>query len=379
MVRDFALYVHWPWCVRKCPYCDFNSFAAVGSTPESDYVEALLAHAKVMAERVKSRAVSSVFIGGGTPSLMTEAAFDRLMTGLAHTFTFASDVEISMEANPGTVERSRFASYVQSGVNRFSIGVQSFNAEMLRTLGRIHSEADAWRAIEEAHRVVDNINIDLMFALPGQSVSMLEADLAKALSAQTTHLSYYELTLEAGTAFYKRPPKNIPDADTAADMTELIIQTLARVGFEHYEVSGYAKKGFRCRHNQTYWNYCDYIGIGAGAHGKLTENGAITRHVCAANPKAYMKDVSQGRLFEEEFRVPVENIPFEFMLNALRLTDGVPRSQWDLTTGLPYAQIEPVIEKLRAKKLLEDDPGRIAATDLGQRFLSDIQERFLEL
>lgn len=377
MMPKLGLYIHWPWCVRKCPYCDFNSHALAGKLPERDYIEALLAdlrHAYALAD---AREVTSVFVGGGTPSLMSAEGFATLMQGLGSIVSLSSDAEITMEANPGTVEAERFRAYAQAGVNRISIGVQSFSDAKLNVLGRIHSRDEALAAIEAAQAVVAEVNLDVMFALPGQSVKELEDDLSMALQAKTTHLSFYELTIEEGTAFCKRPPAQLPDGDLAADMADMVHETLVGAGFEHYEISAYARPGHRCRHNLTYWTYGDYMGIGAGAHGKLTGNGRIIRTVRSSNPRTYMQNVARG-LFEAERRVvEKEDLPFEFMLNALRLRDGVSRRDWVLHTGLTLDVIDPVVKQLQQEGLLEDSEDRILPTDLGRRFLSDVQERFL--
>lgn len=374
---DLALYVHWPWCVRKCPYCDFNSYAAPGVIPEERYIEALLADLAYAVRDIEYRQVHSVFFGGGTPSLMSTAGFDRLMNGITHIVDLEQNAEITMEANPGTVEAARFSSYAAMGVNRFSIGVQSFDDLMLGRLGRIHTAQQAHQAIEAAQRVVDNINIDVMFALPGQTMQMLTKDLETAIASQTTHLSFYELTLEEGTAFAKRVPEGIPDTDRAADMGEMVHEKLGEAGFDHYEISGYAKPGRRCRHNLTYWTFGDYLGIGAGAHGKVTCSENVVRTVRVSNPRLYMQNAQAGVFEKARVSVQPEDIPFEFMLNALRLRDGVRASLFTETTGLPLACIETTLSELRQEGLLTKDESRIRATELGRRFLSDVQERFL--
>ena len=376
--QPLALYVHWPWCVRKCPYCDFNSFGAPSVIPEADYVEALSADLALAAEAAPGRFVSSVFFGGGTPSLMTAAGFERLMVAVRRTVPLASDAEITMEANPGTVEADRFAAYAAAGVNRLSLGIQSFNDENLKRLGRIHSASDALRAIEAAHRAFENINLDVMYALPGQTEEELSQEIDAALSAGTTHLSFYELTIEEGTAFGKRPPAGLPEGDAAADMGQLVHERLAAGGFEHYEISGYAKPGRRCRHNRTYWTFGDYLGVGAGAHGKVTREGKVIRTVRESNPGKYLARAAEGR-FEAECRIVApEDLPFEFALNVLRLAEGVPARRWEETTGEPLSAIEPVLSVLRQKGLLAPSADVIAATDLGRRFLSDVQEAFLQ-
>ena len=375
--EPLALYVHWPWCVRKCPYCDFNSYGAPRCIPEAAYVTALTEDLAWAARAAAGRQVSSVFFGGGTPSLMSADGFSRLMDAIRRTVTLKEDCEISMEANPGTVERDRFKAYAAAGVNRISLGIQSFSDENLKRLGRIHSASDAMKSIEAAHEAFENINLDVMYALPGQTEKELETEIAAALAAATTHLSFYELTIEAGTAFGKRPPDGLPEGDAAADMGQLVHERLTTGGFEHYEISGYAKPGRRCRHNRTYWTFGDYLGVGAGAHGKVTADGEIIRTVRTANPTTYLAGAEKG-VFESERRVVTdEDLPFEFALNVLRLTDGVAASRWEATTGRPLSFVEPVLADLRTKGLLVPDAGRIAVTELGRRFLSDVQEAFL--
>ena len=375
--EPLALYVHWPWCVRKCPYCDFNSYGAPRCIPEAAYVTALTEDLAWAARAAAGRQVSSVFFGGGTPSLMSADGFSRLMEAVRRTVTLTEDCEISMEANPGTVERNRFKAYAAAGVNRISLGIQSFSDENLKRLGRIHSVSDAMKSIEAAHEAFENINLDVMYALPGQTEKELETEIAAALAAATTHLSFYELTIEDGTAFGKRPPDGLPEGDAAADMGQLVHERLTTGGFEHYEISGYAKPGRRCRHNRTYWTFGDYLGVGAGAHGKVTADGEIIRTVRTANPTTYLAGAEKG-VFESERRVVTdEDLPFEFALNVLRLTDGVAASRWEATTGRPLSFVEPVLADLRTKGLLVPDVPRIAVTELGRRFLSDVQEAFL--
>ncbi len=376
--QPLALYVHWPWCVRKCPYCDFNSFGAPSVIPEADYVAALSADLRWAAEAAQGRVVSSIFFGGGTPSLMTASGFARLMDAVRGAVTLAPEAEVTMEANPGTVEADRFAAYAAAGVNRLSLGIQSFNDDHLKRLGRIHSASDALAAIDAAHRSFDNINLDVMYALPGQTPEELSREIDAALDAETTHLSFYELTIEEGTAFGKRPPAGLPEGDAAADMGQLVHDRLAAGGFEHYEISGYAKPGRRCRHNRTYWTFGDYLGVGAGAHGKVTRDGVLVRTVRESHPAKYLAKAAQGRFEASRRTVAAEDAPFEFALNVLRLTDGVPAARWEETTGEPLSAIEPVLSDLRKRGLLVAETDRIAATELGRRFLSDVQEAFLQ-
>jgi oxygen-independent coproporphyrinogen-3 oxidase len=376
--QSAALYIHWPWCVRKCPYCDFNSYACRGSAPEEGYIDALLKDLSASAGMISGRAVSSVFIGGGTPSLISGKGIQRLLDGVREHVELQRDAEITMEANPGASEASRFSDYARAGVNRLSLGVQSFNNDLLKGLGRIHSAEQAHRAVDAAVSLFPEVNIDLMYALPGQSAGMLEADIEKALAAGTTHLSFYELTLEEGSAFYKKPPEGLPDPDLAADLGDLVHERLAEGGFVRYEISGYSRPGHMCRHNRTYWTFGDYLGIGAGAHGKITlQDGVIRRTVRPKAPARYLECIRDGRIARHARSVPAEDLPFEFMLNALRLLQGVPSSRFAETTGLPLAALEPLLSELRSEGLMEKDAGRLSVTGLGRRFLSDVQERFL--
>lgn len=375
--KPIALYVHWPWCVRKCPYCDFNSHAVGSGIDEAAYIEALIKDLDAAGQMAGGRTLSSIFFGGGTPSLMSVQGFERLMRAVQNRFCFAQDIEITLEANPGTLEAGRFAGYVANGVNRFSIGVQSFSDEKLRRIGRIHDRRQVFESIETAARLVDNFNLDVMYALPGQTVQEVEDEARTALACGSTHLSFYELTIEQGTAFYKREPAGLPDSDTAAEMGETVHAVLAEGGFEHYEVSGYARPEFRCRHNLNYWMFGDYIGIGAGAHGKITTSGGIVRTERRANPQLYIDDAVNARFAHQLSFVLVDSLPFEFMLNVLRLGDGVPSALWQETTGLPFEVIRKPVEELRAEGLLVDDPERLVCTPLGKLWLSTVQERFL--
>ncbi len=376
-VRPIALYVHWPWCVRKCPYCDFNSHALTSTVNESLYIDALACDLDAALTFAAGRPLSSVFFGGGTPSLISEAGFARIMNEIARRFSFVDGAEITLEANPGTHESARFASYVESGVNRFSLGIQSFNARLLQRLGRIHTAAEAKKAVETVSGLVGNFNLDVMYALPSQSVEEALSDARQAIDSGATHLSFYELMIEEGTAFAKRIPGELPDSDTAADIAEAVSSTIVEAGFERYEISGYAKPGFRCHHNLTYWTFGDYLGIGAGAHGKITTEGGIVRTERRANPVLYADDAAAGRFVSQTSTVLAQNLPFEFMLNVLRLHDGVQASRWEETTGIELCYIEDKLKALRAEGLLVNDPGLIRTTELGRRFLSDVQERFL--
>lgn len=377
LAEPLGLYIHWPWCVRKCPYCDFNSAASPQALPEDRYIDALVADLEAAAKDAQGRAVGTVYIGGGTPSLMTGVSMKRLLDAVRGTVTLSPDAEISMEANPGTADAEKLEAFAAAGINRLSLGVQSFSDAALLRLGRIHSGDEAKNAVRLARRVFSNINLDLMFALPFQTADDLRRDLQTAISFETEHLSFYELTVEEGTAFGKCAPEGLPDADTAADMGDVVHETLTAAGFEHYEISGYARPGRRCRHNLGYWTFGDYLGIGAGAHGKVTAGGKILRTVKPERPAVYMSEVLQEGWFGMRREVTGDALPFEFMLNVLRLTDGVNEERWTQTTGLPVDALEPALSELRSRRLLVNRAGTIAATDLGRRFLSDVQERFL--
>lgn len=373
-----ALYLHWPWCVRKCPYCDFNSHAIPQGLDEVAYVDLVLRDLSHWIGRTEGRPISSVFIGGGTPSLMSGHAVDKLLSGANRMFGFTSDCEITLEANPGTTDESRFKAFQSAGVNRISIGVQSFMNEKLQTLGRIHSSDDARRAAQHAGEVFGNFNLDLMFALPGETHDEVATEVETAVQLGATHLSFYQLTIEPGTAFAKRLPAGLPDDDTCADMSDLVIERLTSAGFDHYEVSGYAKPGKRCRHNLNYWQFGDYLAAGAGAHGKLTTREGILREVREMSPRRYAEKVkSVARACAEKALIDSEDLPFEFMLNVLRLTEGVPATLFEARTGLALSTLTPQLSDLRNRGLLVPDTTRIAPTAQGRAFLSDLQEAFL--
>lgn len=380
-----SIYLHWPWCVRKCPYCDFNSHrlpAQERGRWERRYVDAVLrdlaAWRSYMDESSAQQPIRSIFLGGGTPSLMSPESLEKLLTGTAALYPLAADCEITLEANPGTIDESKFAAFRTAGVNRLSIGIQSFNDDALKRLGRIHNAADAARAAQAAARVFDNFNLDLMFGLPGEGMAEWSHSLRRAINAGATHLSCYQLTIEPGTMFAKRLPQGLPDDELLADMGDFTAQTLAEAGFEHYEISGYAKPGRQCRHNLNYWTFGDYLAAGAGAHGKLTAADSIVREMRWSSPAKYLNAVDlTGSGAEEKHFVDCEALPFEFMLNALRLTAGVPAACFTERTGLPISVIEPKLQDLRRQGLLTTDENRIQATEKGLRFLSDLQEAFL--
>lgn len=372
-----SLYIHWPWCARKCPYCDFNSRAVPGEIPESRYIAALLAQLEAELPLALGRPLQTIYIGGGTPSLMTPEGMRRLLDGVRARLALVPDCEISMEANPGTLEAGRFEAYAACGVNRASIGVQSFSGMELRHLGRIHSPQEAKAAAREAARVFGNFNLDLMFGLPDEDGAGLAADMREALAAGSTHLSFYQLTLEEGTAFAKRPPAGMPDPDQLWEMTEAIIKGLSASGFRRYEVSGYAKPGFECRHNLNYWRYGDYLAIGAGAHGKASSERGILRFAASASPLRFMREIEAEGGSGETRWVTDEELPFEFMLNGLRLLEGVPEDFFLERTGLSVGIIAPELESARNAGLLSEEAGVFRATEKGMDFLSDLQEIFL--
>ncbi|MFJ1253361.1 radical SAM family heme chaperone HemW [Cupriavidus sp. CuC1] len=377
-----SLYVHIPWCVRKCPYCDFNSHAVPGAAdshdiPEDAYLDALRADLEQSLPLVWGRQVHTVFIGGGTPSLLSAAGMDRLLSDIRALLPLDADAEITMEANPGTFEAERFASYRASGINRLSIGIQSFNDRHLAALGRIHGGAEARAAIGIALDNFENVNLDLMYALPGQTLAECAEDLETALSFNTTHLSLYHLTLEPNTLFAKFPPA-LPDDDSAYEMQDLIEARTAQAGYLHYETSAYARPHRQARHNLNYWRFGDYLGIGAGAHGKLSFPHRVLRQMRHKHPATYMAQAMAGNAVQEQHDVGAADLPFEFMLNALRLTDGVPASTFFDHTGLPLHTISRDLAAAEKKGLLEADLATIKPTELGRRFLNDLQEMFLK-
>ena len=371
-----SLYVHFPWCVRKCPYCDFNSHALQGELPADAYLARLERDLEAQAAAVAGRAVVSVFMGGGTPSLFPPEAIARLLAAARRHLTLAADAEVTLEANPGAIERGAFREYRAAGVTRVSLGAQSFSAEALRALGRIHSPAETCRAAGELHAAgLANFNLDLMYALPGQERAGALADVDAALSLAPAHLSHYQLTLEPGTVFAARPPP-LPDEDAAAAMLEECAARLAAAGFTHYEVSAYARPASECRHNLNYWNFGDYLGVGAGAHGKLTfpERGAIVRTVQPREPRRYLA-AAPGDLARTP--VPAAELPFEFMLNALRLAAGFSLGDFSARTGLGADRIAAPLARLLGRGLLERTAGGYRASALGSRFLNDLLTEFL--
>ncbi|MFO1423019.1 MAG: radical SAM family heme chaperone HemW [Candidatus Competibacteraceae bacterium] len=376
---SLALYVHFPWCVRKCPYCDFNSHEARGSIPESTYVDALLADLEQDLPRAGARGIESVFIGGGTPSLFSPEALERLVTGLRARLPLRPDAEFTLEANPGAVERGKFAEFRAVGVTRLSIGVQSFDDEQLRRLGRIHDRRAALAAAEAAHAAgLDNFNLDLMFGLPGQTVARALADIADAVALQPAHLSHYQLTIEPNTAFDRSPPL-LPDDETTDDIQQRAQAELARHGYERYEVSAYTQANRRCWHNLNYWEFGDYLGIGAGAHGKLTNpaTGRIHRLWKRKHPRDYLAAAGTPARIGGDAPIDQTDLPVEFLMNALRLVEGVPAELFTERTGLPLTALEPGLDRARERGLMVPDAGRLRPTELGLRFLNDLLQEFM--
>ncbi len=375
-----SLYVHVPWCVRKCPYCDFNSHQQHGELPEADYVTALLEDLRNDSHSIQGRHLQSIFIGGGTPSLFSAASYEHLLTQIRQIVPFAADIEITLEANPGTFEQEKFSAYRKAGINRLSIGIQSFDAANLQKLGRIHGRDEALRAAEIARTAgFDNFNLDLMFGLPGQSIEQALADLHTALACQPTHLSWYQLTIEPNTEFFRRPPA-LPADDTIADMQQAGIDLLEQHGFSRYEISAYSQSGKQSRHNLNYWQFGDYLGVGAGAHGKLTTATAdlafnITRTRKTRMPQHYL--AAQGNFTVESKAVPVNELPLEFMMNALRLCEGVDATLYSQRTGQSLATLMPALQNLQHKQLMQAGQDRLAPTALGLRFLNELLLEFM--
>ena len=374
-----SLYMHLPWCVKKCPYCDFNSHTAGDAAPRERYIKALLIDLGKEAVLAGEREIQSIFLGGGTPSLFSPAEIGRLLDGARRQLLVAENAEVTMEANPGTVECGSPAGYRDAGVNRLSIGAQSFDDEMLSKLGRIHSSADITRATLDAHSSgFDNINIDLMHGLPGQSVDMALADLASAIALEPAHISWYQLTLEPNTIFFARPPANLPDDDLVFEIQERGQALLAEQGYEQYEVSAYARDGQRCQHNLNYWLFGDYLAVGAGAHGKLTTATEVSRYLKPANPLQYMAAEEISAHNVTPTNLSRADLIFEFMLNALRLTDGFAETLFAERTGLPVKELDQATARARQKGLLERrSDGCWMPTELGSRFLNDLQSEFV--
>jgi len=397
-----SLYVHIPWCVKKCPYCDFNShqikdvnsdptgevkikFDGVISEPvkkqgfdEKRYLEALRIDLQSVLPKVWGRRIHTIFIGGGTPSLLSEQGLDQLLSDIRALLPVNADVEITMEANPGTFEIEKFKSFAKSGVNRISLGIQSFDNDKLKALGRIHDGAQAQEAVKSALELFDQVNLDLMYALPGQTMDGALADIRQAISFNPAHISLYHLTLEPNTLFAKYPPV-LPDDDSAFEMLDALMAELDSAGYGRYEVSAYAKSGHRCQHNLNYWQFGDYIGIGAGAHGKISAHNQIARQTNERHPDSYMDKIfNQGHALIEERLLDKDDLPFEYMLNVLRLTDGAPSHQFKERTGQEIAAINSMMEQALKKGLLDQDPRFIKPSSLGLQYLNDLQMLFLK-
>ncbi len=375
-----SLYVHLPWCVRKCPYCDFNSHGAKGELPFDDYVAALVRDLEHDLPLVWGRTVHSVFFGGGTPSLFPAAAIEAILSAASARLRFAPDAEITLEANPGTAEHDRFEGYRAAGVNRISFGIQSFDDGCLQRLGRIHDSGEAEAAVKLAQDAgFDNLNLDLMYALPGQDLAMAEADLERAFALQPAHISHYQLTLEPNTVFFARPPQGIPEDDEAWDMQERCQARLAEAGYGHYETSAYARAGRQCAHNLNYWRYGDYLGIGAGAHGKITlgADQSILRRWKHKHPATWMAAAGTDQAIGGDDRIAPDQRPFEYMLNALRLHEGFALADFEVRTGVARTRIAPALAQAQARGWLQADAARVVPTALGRRFANDVISLFL--
>lgn len=374
-----SVYIHIPWCIHKCPYCDFNSHEFKDQNiknNEEAYTHALLKQIENY-NIEPNRPIHSIFFGGGTPSLFSPKAFDTLIKKLENTFGLDKNCEITIEANPGTFDKEHFYGYRDVGINRMSLGIQSFNQTHLKKLERIHSPKEAASAANLAVRIFDKVNIDLMFALPSQSLSDVKEDITKALEIGTSHISYYHLTIEPNTFFYKFPPK-LPDEEKSAEIFDLISNELNSAKFEHYETSAYAKKNSQCLHNLNYWNFGDYLGIGAGAHSKLSCEGKISRKSCFKNPRDYIKNTNNHKFYDDEKLLSENDLIFEFMMNALRLNKGFNQSLFEQRTNLPISIIDKELSLAKDKKLIIQKNGRIKPTDLGQSFLNELLQIFLK-
>lgn len=374
-----SLYVHLPWCVRKCPYCDFNSHELRGELLQQEYVDALLRDLELELPLVWGRPIHSIFFGGGTPSLFSAEQIARLLQGFRGLLTLAPGAEVTLEANPGTTERDSFSAYREAGINRVSLGVQSFNDESLKRLGRIHGRDEVFSALESIHRAgMANFNLDLMYALPGQSLRDALADVEQAVSFEPSHVSHYQLTIEPNTAFHvHRPP--LPGDELAWDMQDQCAGKLEAAGYVQYEISAWSKAGRQCRHNLNYWSYGDFLGIGAGAHGKITlpaEDG-VRRRIRNRHPKSWMLGAGTEKAIADDRRLSPEDRVFEFFLNQLRLRGGVRIQQFEPRTGLPWAEVEGRVTSLIDKGLLVEQGDRLAATEIGWRFVNDMQSVFL--
>lgn len=376
VLPPLSLYVHLPWCVRKCPYCDFNSFEAATGLPEKDYIAALMADLEQSLPLIWGRRIQTVFFGGGTPSLFSPSGIDAILEGVRARLPLDPFAEVTLEANPGTVETEKFLGFRAAGINRLSLGIQSFNPLHLAALGRIHDDVEARRAVEAARECFDNLNLDLIYALPQQTPEEALTDVAEALSFAPDHLSAYHLTLEPGTAFHRQPPP-LPDDDIAYVMQEAIAEMLQSVGYRHYETSAYARPGKECRHNLNYWQFGDYLGIGAGAHGKISFPDRILRQARHRSPAIYMEKSRSGHAVEKEHRVPESDFPFEFLMNGLRLAEGFSIERFEERTGLPIGVIRKELTQAIAAGLLEKKESTYRPTQKGRDFLNDLLSIFL--
>ena len=375
-----SLYIHIPWCVKKCPYCDFNSHESRhpdGEIPEKRYVAALIADLEQTVPRVYGRKIRSVFFGGGTPSLFSTESIDEILSAVRMLTPLEYGAEITLEANPGTVETARFAGYKQAGINRISLGIQSFNADYLKALGRIHDDKQAIVAAELALDTFERVNLDVMYALPNQTLEHALQDARQAITLNPDHLSFYHLTLEPNTPFHRTPP-SLPDDDLSADMQEQIEALLAEHGYEHYETSAFCKPNSYAKHNLNYWQFGDYLGIGAGAHSKLSYHDKITRETRHKHPKAFMENAEAGNAVDTNWLIPQADLGFEFMMNALRLTNGFDTKLFQERTGKSLQLIQPALQMAFQKNLITQDLHRIKPTLLGQRYLNDLLELFLK-
>lgn len=372
-----SLYIHIPWCVRKCPYCDFNSHEARTAIPEKDYVDALILDLEQALPLIWGRRVHSIFFGGGTPSIFSPDAIDAILSAVRARVPLAYEAEVTLEANPGTVDEARFTGFRDAGVNRLSLGIQSFNSRHLTALGRIHDESQARSAAEIALKTFERVNLDLMYALPNQSMDEAMSDLRIACDLGPTHLSCYHLTLEPNTPFYRTPPP-LPDDDASAAMQEAIEEKLASQGYLHYETSAFAKPGRQCRHNLNYWLFGDYLGIGAGAHSKLSFHDRIIRQSRYKHPASYLQKTATGEHIEREQMLEPADLGFEFMMNALRLTEGFDTALFQERTGLPLSAVNKALVEAEGKGLITRDLSKIAPTLRGQRYLNELLQLFLD-
>jgi len=374
-----SLYVHLPWCLRKCPYCDFNSheWKGEGDLPERAYLQALRQDLEASLPLIWGRTVHTVFIGGGTPSVFSPAGIEQLLSDVRSLLRLTASAEITLEANPGTFERDRFQAYREAGVTRLSVGVQSFHDPHLQALGRVHSRDQAMAALEEARRCFPTFNLDLMYALPGQTLSQLQDDLDTALSFQPPHLSIYHLTMEPNTYFAKFPPTGLPDEDLAYEMLDLITDRTQDAGLSRYEVSAFSRNGHRCQHNLNYWQFGDYLGIGAGAHSKLSFAHRVARLVRYRDPRQYMAQAANGQAVAQCDEVGRKDLPFEFMLNALRLREGFSLEDFRDRTGLPLSSLEPGLQTALERQWITLEGQMVRPTTLGFDFLSEVQALFL--